>query len=168
MRICTIAFMAAAILPMSAAPAFAQQEVILVRHAELPGTAMADPKSMPLSAEGKARAQRLAWMLKDSAIGSIYVTDFARTNQTAQPLANEIGHKPTVVSKGDPLALVERMRKENAGQVVLLVGHTDTLPGLIKALGVPLDIKIDAQDYGNIFVVTPKSQGASGFLRLHY
>jgi broad specificity phosphatase PhoE len=160
--------MAAAILPVTAAPALAQQEVILVRHAELPGTAMADPKSMPLSAEGKARAQRLAGMLKDSGIAAIYVTDFARTNQTAQPLASEIGRMPTVVPKGNPLELVERMRRENAGQVVLLVGHTDTLPGLITALGVPLDVKIDAQDYSNIFVVTPKSQGASGFLRLHY
>lgn len=168
MRVWTIAFMAAAVLPVTATPAIAQHEVILVRHAELPGTAMADPKSMPLSAEGKARAQRLAGMLKDSAVAAIYVTDFARTNQTAQPLANEIGRKPTVVPKGDPQELVERMRKENASQVVLLVGHTDTLPGLIKALGVPLDVKIEAQDYGNIFVVTPKSQGAPGFLRLRY
>jgi len=34
------------------------------------------------------------------------------------------------------------------------VGHTDTLPGLIKALGVAADIKIEPQDYGNLFVVT--------------
>jgi hypothetical protein len=31
-----------------------------------------------------------------------------------------------------------------------------------------LDVKIDAQDYGNIFVVTPKTQVAAGFLRLRY
>jgi len=49
-----------------------------------------------------------------------------------------------------------------------LVGHTDTLPGLIKALGHPSEIEIEAQDYGNIFIVTPRADGAAGFLRLHY
>jgi len=168
MKIWAIALTATALSPLASAPARAQQEVILVRHAELPGTAMADPKSMPLSAEGKARAQRLAGLLKDSGVAAIYVTDFARTNQTAQPLAQEIGRKPTVVPKGDPKELVARLQKDNAGQVVLLVGHTDTLPGLIRALGYPSDIKIEAQDYGNIFVVSPSAQGKPGFLRLRY
>jgi len=159
---------AAAVLQLGNGAAHAQQEVILVRHAELQGAAMADPKSLPLSPDGKVRAQRLAGMLKDSGIAAIYVTDFARTNQTAQPLSQELARQLTVVPKGDPQDLVERLRKNHAGQVVLLVGHTDTLPGLIKALGVPSDIKIEPQDYGNLFVVTPRGEGAPGFLRLRY
>jgi len=143
--------------------------VILVRHAELQGAAMADPKSLPLSPDGKVRAQRLAGMLKDSGIAAIYVTDFARTNQNraaaiegARPAAH--GRPRRAIRRN----LVERLRKNHAGQVVLLVGHTDTLPGLIKALGVPSDIKIEPQDYGNLFVVTPRGEGAPGFLRLRY
>jgi 2,3-bisphosphoglycerate-dependent phosphoglycerate mutase len=157
-----------ALAQLAPAAASAQQEIILVRHAELQGAAMADPKSLPLSADGKARAQRLASILKDSGVGAIYVTDFARTNQTAQPLSQGIDRPLTVVPKGDPQELVERLRKNHAGQVVLLVGHTDTLPGLIKALGCACDIKIDAQDYGNLFIVTPKGDGAAAFLRLRY
>ena len=157
--------LAALLLPVAAN---AQQAVFLVRHAELPGAAMADPKNVPISPTGKARAQRLAALLKDAGISAIYVTDFTRTKQTAQPLAKELGKDLVVVPKGDPKLLVERLRKDNASQTVLLVGHTDTLPGLIKALGYPSDIKIDAQDYGNVFIVTPKGEGAPAFLRLRY
>jgi len=159
---------AAFALQLASATASAQQAVILVRHAELQGAAMANPKSVPLSAEGKARAQRLAGMLKDSGVAAIYVTDFVRTNQTAQPLAKELGETLTVVPKGAPQDMAASLRKNHAGQVVVLVGHTDTLPGLIKALGVSSEVKIEAQDYGNIFIVTPKAEGAPGFVRLRY
>ena len=43
-----------------AATANAQQAVILIRHAELQGAAMAEPKYLPLSEAGEVRAQRLA------------------------------------------------------------------------------------------------------------
>ena len=162
------ACIAGILLQLAAGAASAQQAVILVRHAELPGAAMANPKDVPLSPVGKARARRLAEMLKDAGIAAIYVTDFERTRQTAQPLAGELGKQLTVVPKGDPKALVERLRMQHAGQTVLLVGHTDTLPGLIKALGHPAEVTIEAQDYGNLFVLAPRSEGAPGFLRLRY
>jgi len=168
MRSLTAAYAVALAVQLAPSLAGAQQEVILVRHAELQGAAMADPKSLPLSTAGKERAQRLAGMLRDSGIAAIYVTDFARTNQTAQPLSQELDRPLTVVPKGDPQELVERLRKGHSGQVVLLVGHTDTLPGLIKALGHPGDVKIEAQDYGNVFIITPKAATTPGFLRLRY
>jgi len=48
------------------------------------------------------------------------------------------------------------------------VGHTDTLPELIKGLGHPDSVKIEAQDYGNVFVITPRAGAAPAFLRLRY
>jgi phosphohistidine phosphatase SixA len=71
-------------------------------------------------------------------------------------------------SKGDPQQLVERLRKNHGNQTVLLIGHTDTLPDLLKALGHPVEIKIDAQNYSNIFVVIPKRDGAPTLVRLRY
>src|SRR5437879_13236314 len=68
------------VLQAVTAVANAQQAVILVRHAELQGAAMAEPKYVPLSEAGEARAKRLASILKDAGIGAIYVTDFVRTN----------------------------------------------------------------------------------------
>ena len=156
------------VLSAFVALANAQQGVILVRHAELQGAAMAEPKQLPLSEVGEARAQRLANMLKDSGIGAIYVTDFVRTNKTAEPLARALNQEVTVLSKGDPRALVERLRKNHGGQTVLLVGHTDTLPGLLKALGHTPDITIEAQDYDNLFVVVPKGESPPTMMRLRY
>src|SRR2546422_104161 len=100
----------------------AQQTVVLVRHAELMGgQAMAEPKHVPLSEAGEARAQRLASFLKDSGISAIYVTDFVRTNKTAEPLSRELKMAPTVLPKGDPAVLVERLRDQHGGGTVLLV-----------------------------------------------
>jgi len=163
------AFVAALVAQLAAGVAAAQQEVILVRHAELQGAAaMADAKFIRLSKDGKARAARLAEILKDSGVAAIYVTDFARTRETAVPLSRELARELTVVPKGDPRDLVQRMRKEHPGETVLIVGHTDTLPGLIKALGHPAEIRIEPNDYGNLFVVTPRPEGAPGFVRLRY
>jgi hypothetical protein len=49
-----------------------------------------------------------------------------------------------------------------------MVGHTDTLPGLLKAFGHPVDMKIEPEDYGNVFVVIPTAGGAPTVLRLRY
>jgi broad specificity phosphatase PhoE len=168
MRAHVVAFVAALVAQLAAGAAAAQQEVILVRHAELQSAAMAAPKFVHLSEDGKARAGRLASLLRDSGVAAIYVTDFERTQETAAPLAHELARPVTIVPKGDPRELVQRLRMAHAGQTVLIVGHTDTLPGLIKALGHPAEIRIDAQDYGNVFIVTPRAQGAAGFLRLRY
>ena len=162
-----IASLYAAMLVFAGA-ASAQQTVILVRHAELQGAAMAEPKQLPLSEAGEARAKLLASVLRDAGIDAIYVTDFLRTNKTAEPLARALGKELIVLPKGDAQELVQRLAANHAGQTVLLVGHTDTIPGLVKALGHPADIKIDAQDYGTIFVVTPRNGTAPALLRLRY
>lgn len=159
---------AAAAATLFAGAASAQSAIILVRHAELAGAAMAGPKQVALSDTGSARAERLARLLGDAHIDAIYVTDFLRTQKTAEPLSRELKERPTIVPKGDPRELVARLRKEHAGQTVLLVGHTDTLPGLLKALGHPGDVKIDAGDYGNVFVVVPKGDAPPMFMRLRY
>lgn len=160
--------LAAALLAAFAASANAQQMIILVRHAELQAAAMAGPKQVPLSQTGSARAARLAGMLKDAGIDAIYVTDFLRTQKTAEPLSRELKERMTVLPKGDPRELVARLHEQHAGQKVLLVGHTDTLPGILKALGYPADVKIDSEDYGNVFVVVPKGDAAPTFLKLRY
>jgi broad specificity phosphatase PhoE len=168
MRTVSISLVCATLLWTFPAITYGQKAVILVRHAELQGAAMAEPKNVALSEVGDARAKRLITILRDADIGAIYVTDFVRTNKTGEPLARELKKDLTVVPKGDPQQLVERLRKNHAGQTVLLVGHTDTLPGLLKALGHPVEVKIDAQDYSNMFVVIPKGDGAPTLVHLRY
>jgi len=49
---------------------------------------------------------------------------------------------------------------------VLVVGHSNTLPGVIKALGITEPVSIAEEDYDNLFVVIRGEKPS--LLRLHY
>ena len=135
--------------------------VFIVRHAEKATTAGKDPD---LSVEGQKRADGLAHILKDSQITSVFVTELKRTQETAAPTARAAHVTPTVVQANDIGALVEKLRAVNGNSLV--VGHGNTIPGLLKALGITTPVSIPEDDYTEIFVVlfgdTPQ------LLRLHY
>ena len=86
--------------------------------------------------------------------------------QTGTRLIDWVDH--LVVPKGDPRQLLAQLRGEHRSHKVLLVGHTDTLPGLLSALGYPGNVKIEAEDYGNIFVLVPQGEGPPVVTHLHY
>ena len=168
MRTYFVALVFVTILAAFSSVAYSQQAVFLVRHTELVGQPMAQPKDMPLSEAGQARAERLASLLKDAGINAIYTTEFLRTRKTAEPLAQALKIEIKVVQKGGPEPVVERLRKEHRQDIVLIVGHSDTLPGPLKALGHAPEIKIAPQDFSNLFVLMPKSDGPPTLLRLRY
>ena len=139
-----------------------QVTVIFTRHAEKGST---PPKDPPLTEAGKKRAEALASMLADSGVSAIYVTEFQRTQQTAAPLAARVHVKPAIVPAKDIAALVKAIRARQSG-VVVVVGHSDTLPEIISALGGP-KLKISHSQYDNLFVLTVEAS-TSSLLRLHY
>ena len=153
---------------LAAMSAHAQQAVILVRHAELADATGIDARAVALSPEGQARAERLAKMLERSGVAVVYATDFQRTRATAEPVAQLAKKEVTVASQDDARDFVARLRKEHANDVVVVVGHTDTVPGIVKALGVADDVKIDKQDFGNLFIVTPRAGADPVLLRMRY
>jgi broad specificity phosphatase PhoE len=118
-----------------------------------------------LSEAGRARAQSLAKTLRDAGITAIYVTDLKRTQQTAAHLAKALGIKPTIPLPNDTTALSARLRDIRRGNV-LVVGHSDTVPKLIKALGIAASISLNDTDYDNLFVVLLEKKPR--LIRLHY
>ncbi len=142
--------------------AYAQVTVIFTRHAEKAATPAKDP---PLSEAGQKRAALLGSMLADSGVDAIYVTEFQRTQQTAAPLAALVHVKPTVLPAKDTAALVKAIRARESG-VVVVVGHSNTLPDIMAALGGP-KLKIPESEYDNLFVLTV-GPSQSSLLRLHY
>ena len=104
---------------------------ILIRHAE-PEQAGADPG---LSPAGVARAAELIHVLDDAGITKIVTSDLKRTQQTAAALAAHLGQTPVVVPAADIAAIVDEILP--AG-LVLVVGHTDTVPDVIDQLGAEL------------------------------
>ena len=129
------------------ATATAQSTVFLVRHAE-----RADSSTdSDLSEAGRARTERLAKMLKDANITAIYATEFKRTQLTAAPLAKTLGITVTTIPSKDKDALAAKLRALNGN--VLVVGHGNTIPDLVKALGISEPINIGENDYDNLFEV---------------
>ena len=151
-----VALFAALFVP---AVASAQQTVIFVRHAEradggaamAPGAAPADPL---LSAIGKARAARLATMLADAGIKAIYASEFRRTQDTGKPLAAKLGLTVQAVSGKDTAALVAKVKAHNAKDVILVIGHSNTVPDAIKALGGPI-VTMRDDEYDAMYILTP-------------
>jgi broad specificity phosphatase PhoE len=116
-----------------------------------------------LSAAGHTRATSLASMLKDARITAIFVTEFRRTRQTAEPLAKQLAIEPTVVSSNDLAALLARLKATSGN--ALVVGHSNTVPAVLEGLGVQAAITI-GEDYDNLFIVTRTP--AASLVRLRY
>ena len=154
-RLVLYLFLFSALLPTASA----QWTIFIVRHAERADAS----KDSDLSEAGRVRAEALANMLKDANIRAIYATEFKRTQQTAAPLAKALGIKITVrPAKATDFALKLRAEHGNA----LVVGHSNTIPDLIKALGISEPITIGENDYDNLLEVMLDEKPR--LIRLHF
>jgi broad specificity phosphatase PhoE len=151
-----------------AAPAAAQHTVFLVRHGERADTEKgAAPKMAAdpdLSAAGRDRADYLATVLKDAGITAIYATEFKRTQQTAAPLARKLGLTVTTVNSTDTSALLKHLKSTKGN--ALIVGHSNTIPEIVKSLAVTSRVRIGDEDFDNLFVVTLGD--TPSLIHLHY
>jgi broad specificity phosphatase PhoE len=137
--------------------------VFLVRHAEKAESPADNP---PLNETGLWRAQVLAHTLGKAGIMAIYTSQFLRTQQTAEPLAKQLGITPTVmtltpnptnpreISSQSILAIVQDIQRRHAGETVLVVGHTNSVPPVIRMLrATPVPV-IDELTFDNLFVMS--------------
>ncbi|MEP6820767.1 MAG: phosphoglycerate mutase family protein [Chthoniobacterales bacterium] len=136
--------------------------IFLVRHAEK--ATGGDAKDPDLSEAGRARAASLAAILKDTQLTAIYATEFKRTQQTAKPLADAAHLEVTTVHAKETSDLVATLQQANGN--VLIVGHSNTLPEIIKALGVASPPVIEDAEYDNVFLLLPGTPVQ--LLRLHF
>lgn len=146
---------------LGARPAAAQRAIFLVRHAEK----VDESRDPELSPAGQARAARLAAHLERAGISVVFATEYKRTQKTAAPLASALKLTPQVVPAQDRKALVTKLR-ERPDAVALVVGHSDTLPLLLRELGVAAPPAVT--DYGDLFVVVPAASGVPTLLRLRF
>jgi len=149
------------LLFVSASIGSAQLVVVIVRHAEKAADGGTDPD---LSSAGRTRADALARILKDSGITGIFTSEFKRTQETAAPTATSAHLTPTVVAAKDTAALVAKLHQLNGN--ALVVGHGDTIPNLVKALGINVPVNIPDADYSEFFIVTLGDKPQ--LFRLHY
>lgn len=136
-------------LLLVASAADAPPVVFIVRHAEKAPTDGDDPE---LSVAGQKRAEALARILTDAQIKAVFVTEFRRTQETAEPTARAAHVSPTVVPANDVPGLIAKLRALNGN--ALVVGHGNTIPDLVKAIGISAAISIPDDDYSEILVVS--------------
>lgn len=145
------------------APLIAQPRVVfVVRHAE-----KADNSDDPvLSAAGTARAQALAAALEHAEIGHVIVTHRQRTRLTADPVVQRRGLTPEVISFGAAgaeahiAAIVAAIQRQD-DKAVLVVGHSNTVPRIVHALGGPHMPDLCDARYAALFTVVPSRRGAT-------
>lgn len=141
-------------LPATAAVA-QPATVILVRHAER----AAEPRRDPVLTEaGTARAEALRDVLRDAGVTSVVTTQLQRTQLTAKPLADQLGLQPIIVPVAGPVAahvdsVAAAVMRRPAGDVVLVVGHSNTIPAIVGALGGPRMPELCETEYSWLFVM---------------
>lgn len=144
--------------------------IIFVRHAEKSATPPDDPN---LSEEGRRRVAELTRQLVDAdvvaGVDAIYSTPYKRTMETARPLAEALGLPVHRYDPDDNEAVLETILKEHKGKIILVVGHSDTIPGLIADLGASKKVPpIDEMEYDNIYVISIPWFGKTKTIRLRY
>lgn len=139
------------------------ETVLLVRHADRASNA---PDSL-LSDAGQQRADCLARTLADSEITQIYVTDVRRTQQTAEPLARILRIQPTVVPKSNMSQLLADLHSQ-AGKTVLVVGHADTIPGIVEQLGGGKIMTFGDTEYDRLIFVPLSGKNAGKTVTVRY
>lgn len=155
-----LVFVSALLQSASAEPS----AIFLVRHAERAdagGVAQNDPD---LSETGRARAQALAETLPDAKISAIYTTEFHRTQETAKPLAEQLGLQLRIVPAKETKQLIAAVERDDGN--VLVVGHSNTLPEIMRALGIAEPPTLGERDYDNLFVILRPP--APRLLRFHF
>ncbi|MCU1264247.1 MAG: hypothetical protein JWM21_565 [Acidobacteria bacterium] len=140
--------------------------VIIVRHAEK--NIEPNNPDPDLSPAGQARAQELVRMLGAAGINAIYGTQFKRTQQSAKPLADNLHLAINVMDAKKTGDLVNSILTINRGQTILVVGHSNTVPEIIAALGGGSVPEIPDSEYDNMFIVNIYKSGSAKVMRIKY
>lgn len=141
------AALAGSVLP---APASAQDVpviVYLVRHAEK----VDDSRDPELSATGGVRALELARVLRDAGLSKVWSTDFLRTRHTADPSADGAGVEVELYDPRDLPGFADRLR--HMAGIHLVVGHSNTTPALVTALGGEAGPAIPDSEYDRLYIL---------------
>jgi broad specificity phosphatase PhoE len=154
-----------------APPADARSTVVLlVRHAEK-ASGGADPA---LTAEGQKRAESLLRVAAEAGVTAIYATPFQRTRSTARPLSEKLGVPVTTVELGaagveaHAQALAQEVLTRQKGQVVLVVGHSNTIPAIAAALTGKQVEPMPETEYDRLLVAVVPAVGEPGLVRARY
>ncbi len=146
--------------------------VLLVRHAE-PDYENKDPydpdykrEDPHLNTDGRARAQQLVQVACKADVKAVYTTDCKRTRQTVQPLADYQNLQPILYDNiGE---LVAQVLSDHKGEVVLVAGHSPSVPWIIDELGGDGTSCSPENEFDILCIVTIYESGKAKVVNLQY
>lgn len=138
-----------ALLILSPVMAEAAEKVYLVRHAE---KELNDSRDPALTADGHARAEHIARLLVPMGVTAVFSSDYIRTRDTAQPIADALETDIQLYDPREQDAFAETLRATEG--VILVVGHSNTVPALVNILaGTEYENLVEATEYSSLFIV---------------
>ena len=144
--------------------------IIFVRHAEKATEPADDPG---LSEAGQRRVAELTRQLVDAdvvaGIDAVYATDYNRTQETARPIADALDLPINTYDASDTETVLATILKEHKGKIILVVGHSNTVPMLIANLGASKKVPpIHESEYDNIYIISIPWFGKTKTIRLRF
>ena len=146
----------------------APRTVVLIRHAE---TLSDGSRDRGLSQAGHARAQALAAALERAGVSAVITSQYRRTRDTGAPTAALFELEPVAVAltregglTGHVAAVVAAVQSAPEG-VVLVVGHGNTVPRVVEALGGPALPDLAEDDHSTLFTLVSVAEGKVSLLR---
>lgn len=143
--------------------------MVIVRHAEKADAS----RDTALSEVGKARAEALASALESAGVGAVYGTQFQRTRLTGEPLAKRLNLSVVERPVGDDVPgyardLARDVLVKEKGKTVLIVGHSNTVPDLVKAFSGVTVAPLKEEDFDQIFIVVAPPSGPARLFKARY
>ena len=100
-------------------------------------------------------------------IDAVYSTPFKRSLETVQPIADALDLPINSYDAADTETVLETILKNHKGQIILVVGHSNTVPALIANLGASKNVPPIAQnEFDNIYIISIPWFGKTKTIRL--
>lgn len=143
------------LFPLALAAADGATTVILVRHAETAGDTSAGGQDPALSEAGMARAKALAALAHDAQATAVITSQYKRTKDTGAELKLPVVEVPVERGKAAEQAdaIAKKIRDDYRGKSVVVIGHSNTIPMIVKALTGVAAAEIPHEEYSRVYVV---------------
>ena len=142
--------------------------VIAVRHAETEAVTDPDPNLSLLGQERAARlARTLAEVQGERGVDAVFASELRRTQQTVAPLAQSLSLPTNILPAASWSDLHRRILSDYRGKVVVVAGHSNTVPPLIEALS-DQEVTLTENDYDRLYIVFVPRLARTRLLQLRY
>jgi phosphohistidine phosphatase SixA len=137
----------------------------MIRHAEKE----AEGENPGLNAKGQARAELIKTMLANTPLDAIYSTPFLRNRATVEPLASLKNLEITIYDPNDTPALLKSIFEKHPGGTILIVGHSNTVPGMVNTLiGEDKFENLSETEYQRLFIVAAAEYQKGTYSELNF